>query len=435
MLERRNDINMKTKLISILFAASASLAACGVDSEGDSTGGVDLGGAGGEGGEGGDEEPIRGFAVVGSDYTSTNVSLLSVTGEVESASFISSASREPGLSAALSGDASLSGTTLSGDELVVIDRSLAVLTWVNLRTAEVRAQLSVATGFGSNPQDYVPYTDTKAFVTRYEPNLADGEEPFDGGDDVLIVDPSAPEIVGRIDLTPALDGEPDGFHPRAGRAFLAGGKLRVLALGFNTDFTDSLAPRLITIDPDTHAIEDVLVFEGMTSCGSAALSPDGEEIAIGCSGAYGQDPALGFPDSGVLVVAVDDAPQEIARWTSDALEIDQVGSLAWLDGDHLAVLTSGRLSADFTETEANDAARTLNVRDGSVSAPWLETMPFNLADVTCSLKESICLVADGETDGGVVQKLSVGASGDVTVIGSVKPAPEIGLPPRSFGTY
>lgn len=426
------------RILNVLWTLSF-VVACGVESNEEPSGGVDLGGEGGEGGEGGQgssEEQTRGFAVLGSDYASTNVSLLSSDGEVQSASFISSGSKSPGLSAALGGDVVLPSMAVPGDELVLIDRFPAsVLTWVDLRTAEVRAQLSVATGFAANPQDYVPYSETKAYVPRYEPNLASGEEEFDEGNDVLIVDPSTPAIIGRIDLAPAFDELPEGFYPRGSRALLASGKLRVLAVGLNADYTDRLASRLITIDPETDAIEDVLVFDGMHSCGSAVLSPDGKELAVPCAGAFGQDPLDGFPDSGVVIVDVSGAPREVLRYTSDELGIDQVNEVAWIGDDHVVVLTSGRFGPDQVEAEANDQARTMNVRDGSLSDPWLSSGPFTLGDVACSLTKSKCLLADAGTDGGVVHTLSIRAPGEITITGELKPETASGLPPRGVGTY
>jgi len=410
-----------------VWMAGSLLVACDVESQGASSGGLYL--------EAGSAD-IRGFAVVGGDFTSTTISLLGVDGRVQSSAFISSASMAPGLSAALGGDVVLPSTTQRGDELVLIDRLPAsVLSWVSLETAEVRAQLSVATGFSSNPHDYVPFSPTKAFVPRFEPNLASGDEDFDGGNDVLVIDPSAATIDDRIDLTPTLADEPAGFYPRAERALIAGGKLRVLAVGLNADFTDSVDSRLITIDPVTHAIESVLVLDGMKACSSARPSPDGSALAIACNGAFGTDPAQGFPDSGVVIVDIADELLEARRWTAADLGVGPVNQVSWLDPTHLAVLTFGRFNADGTMPEASDEARTFDVDSGTVGEPWLSTGPFSLGDVACSLEDGACIVADAETDGGVVHTLVVGPEGEVRLTGTVKPDAAAGLPPRSIGTF
>lgn len=409
-------------LVSVVFCAG-----CGVEDHTAVSGGVALAESGGA---------LRGFAVVNGDFASSSISLISPQGEMQSAAFLSTASSAPGLSAALGGDLALPSSAVGGDELVIIDRFPgAVLSWVNLETAEVRAQLSVATGYVSNPHDYVRFSASKAFVPRFEPNLESGVEPFDAGNDVLVVDPSSAAIVDRIDLTPAFADAPAGFYPRADRAVLAGGLLRVLAVGLNADFTEHVASRLVSIDPETNTIEDVLVFDGMNGCGSIAPSPDGSELAIACGGAYGQDPAGGFPDSGVIVVQVADEPVELARSTARELGVGAVNRFAWLDADRLALLTFGRFGADGSAIEADDEARTLSLRDGALSPPWLSGGPFSLGDVACSLVDGVCLVADAETDGGVLHRLALSADGALRVTGTVQPDAASGLPPRAIGVF
>lgn len=407
-------------------ALVASLAvACGVESQGEPNGGVNL-----------ELADTRGFAVVGGDFSSSIVSLLGRDGSVQSASFISSASSDPGLSSALGGDLVLPTMTLTGDELVLIDRFPgSILTWVDLSTAAVRAQLSVATGYASNPHDYVPFSPSKAFVPRFEPNLMSGRVPFDGGSDVLVIDPQTASIVDRIDLAAAFAGAPAGVYARPDRALMAGGKLRVLAVGLSADFTASADSRLITIDPVTHAIDDTLVLAGLNGCGSGEVSPAGDLLAIACTGIAGADPASGFADSGVVLVSLAEPPAEIERWTAATLAVGQINNLAWLDAEHLAVLTFGRFNPDATAAEANDEARTLDVAAGTISAPWLEAGPFSLGDIACSLADATCVLADAETDGGLVHRLGIGASGEVTALGAVAADTVAGLPPRSFGTF
>jgi hypothetical protein len=93
----------------------------------------------------------------------------------------------------LSSDVAVPSTLLSGPEIVLIDRFPAsVLTWVDVESASVRAQLDV--GSKTNPHDYVPLSEHKAYVTRF--GASDGV-----GDDVAIVDPSVPALVGSIDLS------------------------------------------------------------------------------------------------------------------------------------------------------------------------------------------------------------------------------------------
>ena len=124
--------------------ALAWLAGCNAPDPPPTTGGTDLppGACG------------RGAVVIGSDYQSTNVSLVGVEGEVLSPSFLSSATSSAGLTAPLSGDVAVPSMPAAGEEIVLLDRyPAAVLTWVDVVTGSVRAQLNVATGFAANPQD------------------------------------------------------------------------------------------------------------------------------------------------------------------------------------------------------------------------------------------------------------------------------------------
>jgi len=431
---------------------------CGVNPVGQPTGGITLprpdastavASDAGDAGRAGDAEPhgdagmlvgptTRGYVVIDTDYQSTNVSLVSNDDQVASSSFISSSSAKPGLSAPLGGDVVPPTMLVPGNEIVLIDRYPAsVLTWVNLDTASVRGQLSVATGFSSNPHDYVTYTANKAFVPRYEPNLASGKQPFDGGNDVLVIDPSVPKITGRIDMTPVLAGEPAGFYPHADRAVIAGGKLRVTADGFNVGYTKHVDARIVTIDPDTNAITQTLVFAGMTSCANIAVSPNGRELALGCNGDYEEDPADGFPDAGIIVVSVGDALTETKRLTSKALGIDQVYTLEWSGPETLVVVTSGILASDRTTVLAPDRVQTVNVRTGVASAAVFETKTtaFSLGDVRCELSNRTCLVTDAETDGGVLEQFTVASDGTVSLARRFKVDPAIGLPPRNLGRY
>src|SRR5262249_18345107 len=145
-------------------------------------------------------------------------------------------------------------------------------------------QLSLRTGFAANPQDYVPVSKDRAWVTRYEPNLASGAQPFDQGDDILTLDVSAPAIKSRIDLTPAMAGENPSLFARPTRAIAVGGFVYVLLEGFSIDFRSAAPARLVTIAIDTEEIRHVTVLSGLYNCVGLAVAPDERELAVTCSG-------------------------------------------------------------------------------------------------------------------------------------------------------
>lgn len=426
---------MSMRFVSLQLSLSLSLLgalACNVEGDDTTTTGVELPN------EPAPEDPDpRGFVVLGTDYASTSVSLVDASGEVLSPVFIGSASAATGLSTALSGDVVPPSGVLAGDEVVLIDRDSAVLTWVNLETAAVRAQLNVGTGFASNPQDYVPVSERKAYVTRFEQNGRAGLEDFDQGDDVLIIDPSEPRVVGRIDLTPLLEGEDPSYRPRAARALAAGGRVLLLAQAATPTF-DFLDTRLVVVDPETDAIEQVLVLEGMKSCANLALSPEGDAVAIACNGAFSQDPAQGYPDAGIVIVTLGDEVLEKARFTAAELGGEQISTLAYASASSLLYTTYGRYGGSGSELVAPDTLRRLDLERGAIDDEPLaasRASAFSLADVRCAPGAGSCLLADTETDGGVLRRFEVASDGRVSERGQVAPNPELGLPPRYLGAY
>lgn len=366
----------------------------------------------------------RGLVVVHvpDDRASTNVGLLALDGRVLSPSFVSSSTQAVGLSAPLSGDIALPSSLAAGPEIILLDRYPAsVLSWVDVATAAVRGQLNVGTGFTANPHDYVELSPTKAYVTRYEANPDPGREPFDAGDDLLIVDPSAPAIVGRIDLPATQTGIPGGFHASPSRAVASGGLVYVVLEGYATGFVNGSAPsRVVAVDPDTDSITDVLVLDGVHGCGGLALSPAGDEIALSCSGAW---TGAEYPDpetSFVVRVSLAGALTERDRVSAAALGGRSFGfGIDYAAAETLVVLRFG------------DELLELSPGLGS-ARELLRAEAFSLGDVRCAAECSVCYAADAAA--GAVQRFGVtgGRLGEpaALVVDSLT-----GLPPRWLGRF
>ena len=430
-------------LALVLFAATG----CDVPVRHLDTGGIALAGAGGSGsqregaaGAGGAsrQEPacVRGFVVVSSDYQSSNVSLLDPTGEVLSASFLSSGSTSAGLSAPLSGDVVLPTRSARTDRTVLIDRSPAsVLTWVDLRSGEVTAQLSVATGFASNPHDYIELSASKAYVLRYEKNLTSGQEPFDEGDDVLVVDPSAPAITGRIELTPALADVAPRFLAHPERAALAGDRVVVVLGAYRADFLETAPSRLVAIDPVTDAIVQTLVLDGYRACSSLAVSPDEDELAVACAGEWGGDNRPGLDTSGVVRVRIADQLEIAHRHRAADFGPDPVAAgLAYASRGRLLFTTYGH-DAEPDESAAEDRLIELDLQTSEAREVLRSAgEPFTLGDVRCDAACGACFVVDAERDGGIVHRFAV-TPGGVSEPTAIRVENEIGLPPRCLGDF
>ncbi len=136
--------------------------------------------------------PASGLAVVNSDFKVTSVSLLNPTTQaLVRDDCINSETTSATLSQTLSGDVTLPSQPQPGNELALVDRGNSAISWLDPMTCTVKRQLSVKTGFRSNPKDLVAISASKAYVPRYETNTAPGTEANDAGDDLLIIDPTA----------------------------------------------------------------------------------------------------------------------------------------------------------------------------------------------------------------------------------------------------
>ena len=231
-------------LLACSLATVLAVAGCNVSRQASDTGGVDLMAA---------DAGLcpRGLVIASSDYTSTNVSLATAAGVVVSESILSSASAPPGLTTALSGDVVLPTAPSRSGRIVLVDRyPNAVLTWVDPKAAKVEKQLSVGTGFAANPHDYLEIGN-KAYVSRYESNPNPGAQPNDSGGDLLVLDPSAPAVTGRVVLASPGDGS---LLPRADRMLEVGGEVWVVLQRFDADFKTAGDARIAGVSPESDAV-------------------------------------------------------------------------------------------------------------------------------------------------------------------------------------
>ncbi|WP_438024090.1 hypothetical protein [Sorangium sp. So ce233] len=415
---------------ALVAGAAGALLGCNAPAPPEDTGGTDA-----------PEGPCGiGAVVISSDYQSTSVGLLSWDGAVLSASIASSASAPVVLSAPLSGDVTAPTMSLRGGRLALIDRSASALTWLDARRGEVTGQLSVATGFTANPQDYIEVSPVKAYVPRLEPNLAPGAQPLDGGSDVLVVDPEARALVGRVDLAPAMAGEDPEFHPRPSRAALVEDSLYVLLTASTLSFLETAASRLVEIDARDDAIRAVTLLDGLHGCTGLAVSPSGARLAVVCSGSFGGDSTSNLAEAGLVILARGEGGLvEERRWTAAELGEGSPGfSVAFASEDTVLFTTLGR-DAIGGGRPVDD---TLTAVDLSGGAPGVllrsKELPFSLGEVRCAAACGRCLVADAETDGGVVHRFDVGAGGGSRALvhaGAFHVDPRVGLPPRYLGAF
>ncbi len=401
-----------------LAGSLATLAACGVSPVSGTTGGAALdGGAGGA--------CPRALAVVDTDYASTNVSLVSPDGQVRSASLVSSASAAPGLTTALSGDVVLPLARPASGEIVLIDRyPNAVLTWLDPATGGVLAQASVATGFSSNPHDYLEVGAHRAYVTRYGANPSPGREPFDEGGDLLVLDTTTHAVTGRVALAQSGDG---AYAPHPDRMVRVGGAAWVSLQRFDASFASAADARVVGVDVATDAVRFSLDLPGLANCGSFAASPSGKLVALACSGVLGPHVALDGRSAVVLLDATAEPPVELRRLAvAVALGAPLAPPLAFASEVTLVGVAFGDVGGG-----RSDVAYAVDARTGAVTRLLDAGAAFALGDVRCSPGCSgLCWLADAHA--GALRSWDATttplAPRDALVVDTA-----IGLPPRGLG--
>jgi hypothetical protein len=383
----------------------------------------------------------RGIVVVESDYASTNVALLREDGLVHSESIASSATASVGLTAPLSGDVVVPTMRVQGKEIVLIDRDPGAsrLVWVDIEKIG-RRELSVGgSGFYADPYDFVQFSATKAYVTRFGSNPVPGQQPFDRGSDLLVVDPSVPRIVASIDMTPALGADASRVLPRPGQVVVVGARAFVLlgALPLNVLAIDVNIPsRLVTMDTTTEEIMDVLVVEGLANCTGIALSPTGQELSVLCSGKI-NDLAPSDPvGSGIARVDLTSAPRVVKTWKGRELGPGPVGFHAdYAAPSALVFETLGYKPTDGSAAQDDTVAR-LDLETGSVETILKSAgEAFTLGGIACDALCRVCFAADAKRQGGVVHRFAVDEQGHLGDDRAIKVETRIGLPPRYLGRF
>ena len=381
----------------------------------------------------------RGLVVVETDYQSSNVSLLDFEGHVLSESLVSSSTVSAGFGVALSGDVVTPSSQQNGAEIVLIDRRPAgVLRFVELATARITAELSVATGFRSNPQDYLTLDPGRAYVARYDTNQNAGHQAWDGGGDVLVVDPSVPAITGRIDLSPALSGEPSKFSAHPARLVNVAGRVFALLAAYADDYSSGTSSRLVELDPETDSLLSTLVLDGLRGCVALAVAPDGRELAVACTGDDLRSTQPKLDGSGLALLDIAGTPELSQRF--DAALLGNAPLAFGLDYAAQNVLlfgTLGHLEDSVSHAPAApDSLRRLDTATGRVEE-LLQSAgePFTLGGVHCAVSCGVCFVADAKRSGGSVLRFAVDSAGTFAPPSAIRAETRIGLPPRYLGAF
>jgi hypothetical protein len=420
------DFSLRRALSVAPWAALLAIAGCNVSSTQGDTGGY--------AGDSGAGCP-QGFGVVLTDYMSTQVALVSTAGTVESTSFLSSASsKTDGLAFALSGDVVLPRNRPASGNLVLIDQSTNVLTWADPKTAKVTAQLPVGTGFMSDPEDYVEFGSSSAYVSRYADNASPGMQPFDAGSDVLVVslaDPQKPAITKSIPIPMQA-----GLPPRPISMLPLGDTVVVVLQPLSDDYTKVGPGALVGLKDE--AIAWTMSLGGLQNCDHPTLSPSGKTMAIGCEGQL--DSMGNVMDPSASALALYDVTSLPPKLVKSYPILDQLGSsvqngVAWVNETLILGKTQTPLMG-----KTNNEAFTLDLTTGKATV-LLTAHPGAMGgkgvvygDVACDPGcGDVCAMADA--DQGVLRVWPITSSGTLGAVSSVPVNTTTGLPPVLIEAY
>ncbi|MBX3250371.1 MAG: hypothetical protein KF901_24565 [Myxococcales bacterium] len=313
-------------------------------------------------------DPLPGtprFVVVGSDYTSTSVSILDEDGAILADSWITSGTTAPGLVTTLSGDVVIPTQVLAGT-VGLIDRFMTDVLSLWCADGSLVGQLRVrpATGsFSPNPQDFLILDESTGWATRADENLDPEASALDRGGDLYGFDPRTMSDNGRRVSFTEFNGVVSGLdaeggsvevptHARPGRMLQIGehvlvvlSRLQANLFGSDRGADDGV---VVAVDTSDDSVRSVTL-TGLRNCGSIAPVPAApRSVMVACAGWSN----VGFADeagaratAGIvrLEVAEDGALTETLRWevASDAESLRATSGLIALDAERVLGVAAG----------------------------------------------------------------------------------------------
>ena len=229
-----------------------------------------------------DGEPA--YAFVASDYASSVIGVLDADGNLLRDAWIDSGTVPPQLVPAVSGDTVLGSRPLAPCVVTVIDRDADVLTFLDACAQDVViGQLDVGPTFYANPQDALAIDETRALVSRSQPNFRPDVEELERGNDLLVVDWREGRVLSRVDLSPLDHVGDERMYARPERmVLLERDDARVVVAGLARLTSDFMRAGpgavgvvdLATLEPRALAVE------GLTNCREVDAVPGAPERAI-----------------------------------------------------------------------------------------------------------------------------------------------------------
>ena len=331
---------------------------------------------------------------------------------------------------ALSGDVVLPAAPNPLHQLFLLDRyPNSVVTVLDGATFEVLRQIPVGTGFAANPHDLLWLDPDKVYVTRYEANPTPGQAPHDGGDDLLIIDPEAAVVTGRISLRDHVD---PGLLARPERMVLANGRVWVVLGHLAEDFKHAGPGRLVAVDPVTDAVDFVLDLPEVENCTGLVHVPTRGALYVACAGLFDGGRAAQLDGAGLVELDLSASPPTPTLLRSGvdapggAFAFDlTVADGRWLLGVRFGDLIEG--TPDRLVAMDLDGHREDVVVHEAGSA-------FGIGGVLADDKGDLVLVGDANPKAPRLLRFRVD-DGAFTPDGDISAHPDSGLPPRHLAFF
>lgn len=358
-----------------------------------------------------------GFAVAHSDYTVASIALLGPDGSLVKDRFVHSGTTFDGLGAALASDLALPNSSEPGNVLTYIERFGAdTITRIDIEEGEVLGQLKTHSGteYKSNPYDYYYVDADTAWVTRRAPNLEDDAKDNNLGNDLLKINPGAPERTsttisfdkfnskGMVENMDTGEEMEVTIYANPGRMAMAGDRLIVgmdrLSLGF-----DAIAAGMVGVVDLADESVTGLELDGLSNCGSVVpVQGDSTRVVVSCQGFY-----RGVPrdEAGLVLLHNTGSEVEIEEiWKTKNHEDAtlSVGGVASLGGTRVVAVAA----ADFVDT-FTDSAFIVDIATGEQTLLAESTGSYTLGSGYLVAAQNLFLLPDaatnddGELTGGV----------------------------------
>jgi hypothetical protein len=376
-----------------------------------------------------------GLAALNADtsFGTTSLSILTTTGGLKMGDCVDSKVPAGGTTPLISTDVVLPSQPQRGGNVVIVDRGNGALTSVNPSTCKIVRQVAVpnASSLKTDMHDVVIASDSKAYVTRYSPDLtAAATDDAKLGNDVITIDPATGTFKSRINID-AYASTVTGatILARPDHALIADGKIVVSLNEIDATFKIYGEGKVIVIDPATDTVTASVALSGLYDCEGMDYVAASKTLLVACGGPFAD--ANQVQKSGIAVVDLSVSPPALTRTITGEAFGGQPVSFSWV----LSAPTAASPTRAFAST--NDP--NFVMPDGlyafdfalATATRFATSDPFTIGPSAAS--SSLLFVPEFLATSPKIQLFDITAAPTPTIAFASEPA--IGLSPTEVAWY